>query len=312
MELVRKTKSGKNPVKLIALFIIIVLFVVLALSLLVGIKLTKPSREKLLETPNMYGLIFEDLSFTSQKDDLSLSGWWIPAQLKGKTLTSRKTVIFAHGYGDSRTMQQISALNLAKRLTSEGYNVLTFDFRASGKSEGKTVTLGEFEKYDLLSAIDFAKTEKGSNAISLLGWSMGAATVILAGAESKDVGTIIADSPYAELSSYLTDNLPHWSHLPSVPFTSVIMKLTPLVTGVNIDHVVPYQAASQFGDQRLLLIHSKTDEAIPFQESEKIYQSLPAGSKSDLWLTSGGGHIESYLTDKLAYETKVLNFLSGK
>lgn len=202
-------------------------------------------------------------------------------------------------------------LQLAKRLTAEGYNVLLFDFRGSGKSEGNLVTIGQFEKDDLLSAAQFAKEDKGSETISVIGWSMGAVAGILAMVESDDIQAVVADSPFADLREYLEENLPYWSDLPSFPFTPLIINIIPFLSGIVADEVSPYRAVESIGTNRLLLIHSTGDEPIPFQNSQRIYDAVQTKEQVDIWITGVGGHIESYLTDQLEYEERVLEFLGS-
>lgn len=303
-------RSKKNIIVFIIL--IIMLVGIISTSIFVGTKLTTPKRQCIEYSPNKYGLNYEEINFKSMYDNINLNGWWIPAQKNKKNIISDKTVIFSHGYGNNRGMYKISAINFAKRLTQEGFNVLMFDFRASGKSEGKMVSIGYYEKYDLLSAIEFAKTQKGSKTIDLMGWSMGATTAILAGVESKDVNLIVADSPFRNLKDYLKDNLSYWSHLPSFPFTNVILAILPTVKGVDINKVNPMNAVKNLKDKHIFLIHSKDDKAIPYINSKEIYNSVLNKDLIKIWITEKAEHIKSYSVYKKEYENKILDFLNNK
>lgn len=70
-----------------------------------------------------------------------------------------------------------------------------------------------------------------------------------------------------------------------------------------INHVKNSQGKS------FLLIHSKSDQAIPYNESKEILQSIPLGNHKLLWLTEQGKHIHSYRLYKEEYERRVLRFL---
>lgn len=294
---------------LIALLIVALLSVILV-SVYVGIKLTVPKRDIIKDKPSDYGLIYEDVSFKSNYDNTILRGWWMPAQENNKINMSYNTVVFSHGYGDNRALYDISVLNLAKRLNNEGYNVLVFDFRAEGESDGKFVSIGEFEKYDLLGAIDFVKNDKKSEKINLIGWSMGATTSLLAAADSADVQAVVADSPFANLKDYLKENLPYWSGLPNKPFTDVILSTLPIIRGVKLENVNAIKAVNKFENKPLLLIHSKADKAIPYTNSQKIYDE--SNKKfTDIWLTEKADHIRSYLTEGKKYEDKIVDFLKS-
>lgn len=281
-----------------------------AVSIYTGLRLVKPKRVVIKELPNEHGLEFEEITFKSKHDNTLLKGWWIPAKLNGDFNSDNKTVIFAHGYGNNRGVYSISVIKLAKRLCMEGYNVLVFDFRASGESEGKYVTIGKFEKYDLLSAIDFVVDQRKSINIHLIGWSMGAATSILAGAESKYVKCVIADSPFGNLKEYLNKNLSYWSGLPNIPFRSIILGVLPKTLGIDIKDVDTVKAAEKFKGKPLFLIHSKDDSAIPYEESIRIFEVLDNKESSKLWITEKAEHIRSYLVYKDEYEDNIVDFLN--
>ncbi|KGM97235.1 hypothetical protein Z968_04360 [Clostridium novyi A str. 4552] len=312
METLKKDVSLKRKkrtiIKNTLIFLIIVFLVTTGISIYVGLKLTSPKREKIKYNPKHYGLNYEDVSFKSKNQDVLLKGWWMPSQLKNKEIKSEKTIIFSHGYGNNRGLYKISVLNLAKKLCESGYNVLVFDFRASGESEGKFVTIGGLEKYDLLGAIDFVKNKKKSKIINLMGWSMGATTSILAGTESKDVKCIVADSPFGNLKEYLESNLSYWSKLPNTYFTKTILYILPKIRGFNIDKVNAIKAASSINNKKIFLIHSKDDDAIPYENTEKIYNSINNKSDVKVWITNNAKHIKSYSLYKDEYEKRVVEF----
>ena len=293
------------------LLIFFTFLITLLISGYVGHKLIHPARREIVETPDNYKLEYEKISFNSSYDGINLKGWWIPAQDANGLMESKDTVIFGHGYKNARDLYSIHVLALAERLAKEGYNVLLFDFRNAGESDGNVTSVGLFETFDMLSAIDYAKTNKESNCISLLGWSMGAAVSIMAGAESNDVSKIIADSPFSDLNNYLRTNLPVWSGLPSFPFTFEIMNFLPKVFGDSIFKISPENSVKKLGDKELLLIHSKGDTAIPYENSVKIYENVQNKKNVQLWLTEKAKHIKSYDLYKMEYEDKIVQFLKG-
>ncbi len=56
--------------------------------------------------------------------------------------------------------------------------ILIFDFRASGYSNGKYVTLGWMEAVDFNEIIKFLKRDAKANSICLWGRSMGASAIV--------------------------------------------------------------------------------------------------------------------------------------
>lgn len=295
----------KTVIKIVSGIVVATMVAMVGISVNVGFKLTSPKRQAIQETPDAHGLKYEDITFKSF-DDVKLKGWWIESSQKG----SNKTVIFSHGYRQNRVMHDIKALNLAKTLHDRGYNVLMFDFRASGESGGAICTVGQNEKKDLLSAIKFAKEEKKSQEIDLIGWSMGAAVSILGGSESKDVNKIIADSPFSDLRDYLEVNLPVWTDLPSVPFNSMILAILPNLRAMDPSGVSPRESVENL-DKEMLLIHSTKDDKIPYTESLKIKDHIKRKNLVTVWITDNKGHKDTYKYMPKEYEKRILNFLES-
>ena len=90
-------------------------------------------------------------------------------------------------------------MDLAHRLFEEGYNLLLFDLRGHGSSEGDQISGGYFERWDVLGAYDYLVEERGVTAgkVGLMGYSMGGVTSILAAVEEPGIAAIVADSPFA-------------------------------------------------------------------------------------------------------------------
>ena len=262
----------------------------------IGDQLTSPERETLTYTPKSIGLKYENVTIQSQEGH-DLYGWWIPHP------TPRATIVFAHGYGKNREQSDLPLKELMPEFHEQGYQFLTFDFRASGISEGDRVTVGVKEQADLKAAIEYAQG-RAQGPIVLYGISMGAATA-LATADDHNVAAIIADSPFSDLRDYLETNLPVWSDLPNFPFTPVIMTVTPWFTGLDADDVQPIEDIENI-EAPILLIHSKDDDAIPVGESE-----LLAGVREDveLWVTDNGGHVGSYRSFQEEYRQRIFDFL---
>src|SRR5918911_5308240 len=104
-------------------------------------------------TPADLGLAYEPVTFASPLDGIELRGWYLPAG-------GQRAVIFIHGIHGNRwdTFHHID--DLMARHVRAGYDVLTFDMRAHGESEGDRFTLGSKERYDVRSAVDFV-TQRG-------------------------------------------------------------------------------------------------------------------------------------------------------
>ena len=153
----------------------------------------KPGKAPVFETPDKYGLEYEDVTFKT-KDGVILSGWIV----KGNT---DKVVIQSHfgvqcsrsgftieGKGMMEKMlwnKDIHFLNQAKYLVDAGYSVLMYDLRNhgdSGSGEEEWITWGLNERNDVIAAVEFISNHeeyKDAN-IGLLSICMGAASTTFA------------------------------------------------------------------------------------------------------------------------------------
>ncbi|HEV2351458.1 MAG TPA: alpha/beta hydrolase [Terriglobia bacterium] len=142
------------------------------------------------KTPKDFGMDFHPIEFHST-DGILLKGWYIPAAADPSK--ARGTIVYAHGLNRTR----IEMLPYAAFGHSLGYNGVLFDLRHQGQSGGKISTIGYQERLDVEAAVHYALTEeKASRPVVLWGVSMGAAAVLMAGAEAQDVAAVISDSAF--------------------------------------------------------------------------------------------------------------------
>lgn len=300
-----KPQRKRVPIYLTVILVLITLAVtgVFGISANVGWQLTHPVRQQIDKNPQSVGLPFEEVAFNSRGDGLNLKGWLIPAP------GSTKTVILAHGYRKNRLQNDVPGLSIAQALVADHCNVLMFDFRNSGESEGQLTSVGQYEVQDLLGAVDYIKSKPDiSQQIILMGFSMGASTAILAGSREPAVTAVIADSPFADLKTYLDKNLSVWTELPSVPFNQAFFLVVPPLTGLNMDAVSPVKEVQNLGNRPLLLIHGEGDEDIPIENSEQLQGVYP---QAQLLRIPGAKHVKNYETDPQLYLSTVTTFLAG-
>jgi pimeloyl-ACP methyl ester carboxylesterase len=285
----------------VALVLILIMFVYMAISAYVAWKLAHPNRLLHHVLPEEYGLTYETISFLSRDRKVQLKGWFLSTE----STHPKMTIIFSHGYRGNRLESNLPALSLAKSLVDHGYNVMMYDFRNCGESEGHITSVGLLEKQDLLGAIDWVKKHH-SEPVGLIGFSMGAATSLITAAEAPEVLGVVSDSSFSQLNEYLSDNLSVWSRLPKFPFTRLILFNFKIMLGINPSQVNPLLAVDQIYPRPILFIHGDQDQAIPHLNSVLMQQKHP--DSFELWTAADVGHVEAYAAYKEEYTQRVIDF----
>lgn len=303
-----ETGRGRRPRRAVWWVAAAVLGVVIAgvvgVSAYVGWNLSHAERRPVNQTPLELGLAYESVEFASS-DGVTLRGWFLPADDDPS-----RTIILAHGFRSNRLTPSLPALELARSLVASGFNVLMFDFRNSGESDGDVTTLGDHERKDIVAAVQWLKRERADRAerLGLIGFSMGATTALLAAASEPAIEAVVADSPFSDLRSYLKANMSFWTGLPEVPFTWTIMAIMPPLINLDVRAVSPLAVMPELA-QPVLLIHAEGDDAIPARESE-ILAAAGNPERTELWVAPGTKHLGARQVDPAAYDARVVRFFN--
>lgn len=275
------------------------------ISFLIAQGITKTDRDPQQERPADYDLVFEDVEFISRDQNVVLSGWYLPGE------KSKPHLIFVHGIGSVRSGD--NAVELAARLVGLGYNVLMFDLRGHGSSGGDKVSGGFFERWDVLGAFDYL-LERGVDRgrIGLMGFSMGAATSIMAAAEEPRITALVADSPYANASDLIAREsarktpFPEWLIPVFIPTTKLFAKG---LYRIDIDELVPERDVARL-DYPVFVIHGMADDRIPWEHGQRVAAAAEAGSS--LWLVPGVDHVDTFLTHPDEYVERVNEYFGSR
>lgn len=205
---------------------------------------------------------------------LQLRGWRCAA-----TGPARGTIVYLHGIADNRT----SAAGPITRFTQRGFDVIAYDSRGHGESEGEICTYGVFEKDDLRSVMDTA----GPGPIVLIGTSLGASVALQHAARDRRVTAVVAAEPFSDLRRVATERAPF-------VFTRGLIeqafKVAESRGRFSIDAASPVAAAPAI-TAHVLLIHGAVDTDTPPAHAQRIFDALRGPRR--LLLVPGAGHNQS-------------------
>jgi alpha-beta hydrolase superfamily lysophospholipase len=202
---------------------------------------------------------------------VELRGWECRAEGPRKG-----ALVYLHGVSANRGR----AIGIAARFVSKGFDVIAYDSRAHGLSEGEMCTYGYFEKSDLRKVIDTL----APGPIVLMGSSMGAAVALQEAADDPRVTAVISVETFADLRSAARDRVP--SLMPDI-LLDVGFLIAEWRGAFQADAVSPVNAAKQLR-MPVLLIHGAADNRTPPSHSERVLAAL-AGPKQ-LILVEGARH----------------------
>lgn len=132
---------------------------------------------------------FSVISFQSLDEQTTLSGWFFPAQ--GDPVS---TVILVHDSGKNRLQFDIDMPRFYEFFVTNHYNVISFDLRHTGKSEGHLSAYGYAEWEDVIAAIQYARRFTTTKDVLLFGFGSGVTASLFAWSRlPEQVVTIAAD-----------------------------------------------------------------------------------------------------------------------
>ncbi|MCW8973827.1 MAG: alpha/beta hydrolase [Gammaproteobacteria bacterium] len=231
----------------------------------------------LVANPADWGLEYEEVGFAAA-DGKRLHGWYLPAD------GSRHTLLFFHGNAGNISHRGES-LRIFHRL---GLNVLIFDYRGYGRSEGQADEQGLYR--DAQAAWRYLAEQRGEDPgeIVLFGRSLGGAVAARLAAQVQPAGLLL------ESSFSSARDLAQW-HFP------LLSRLTPL--RYRFDAVASLEQVSC----PVLVLHSPQDEIIPYVLGEKLFR---AAAEPKQFLPLQGDHNSGFVLSQPGYEQGIRAFLA--
>lgn len=223
---------------------------------------------------------------------------------KIQSTTSLNTIIILHEV----TETHINSLKYAQVFARLGYNIIVYDQRRHGKTDGKTTSYGFYEKYDLQAVVEAVRSQMTHDALlGIQGESMGAATTLqYGGLDDTLFDFIIADCAFSTFEKQL-----HHVLMRDTPIkTAYAVKLADFFIqkrdGYTLREVAPIEAVQKIS-KPILYIHSLEDTYIPHTMSEALHAAKPENTR--LVLFEKGEHAQSFNEQPFDYEKEIIKFL---
>ncbi len=266
-----------------------------------GIILHPPNMSRMEVFPEQFGLRYEKVFFKT-RDGLGLSGWFLPAP--GEDADGR-TILMCHGWGDNKG----ELLKFTHYLNAHGFNLLYFDFRSHGESDGEITTMGYYEVIDFEAAVRYLKDQKPHlvGKLGVFGLSMGAAVTAMAMPDHPEVRCAVLESPFTDYRRVVRQWA--WNNLRVPYFPLIIGTLFFLrwrVGQEGVDAYSPVNFIKKISPRPLLMIGGEDDALMKERDVRRLYAA--AGDPKQLWIIPEATHAKCYQAGGLEYETRIVNF----
>ena len=247
------------------------------------------------------GIPVQDISFAAS-DGVRLRGWLAVVS------PHAPTIILVHGFKGTR----VGMLPWARFLYAAGYNVLLFDDRGCGQSDGWGIALGAREPDDVIGAVRYLQGRRDltNKRYGALGVSLGAGIALLAAAREPALVAVVADSAWADERPQL-DRMGSVSlgrfALPVLPYEPALLDA---LIGARLEDASPQAVIGQIAPRAVLLIHSADDQnnTTPLAGETRLYAA--AGQPKQQWIAPSGGHAGALAAHPAEYQQRTLAFFA--
>ena len=233
-------------------------------------------QEKLTATPAAVGLSHQDITFHTE-DGLQLHGWFVPAD------SAELTVCYFHGNAGNIS-GRLETLQLLNEL---GLNVLIFDYRGYGRSQGSPSEQGTYR--DAEAAWNYLQRERGlaDSSIIIMGRSLGGSVAAWLAARTSPGAAVIEST-----------------------FTSAVDLGADLYPWLPVRWMMNFEYSTLDNikkiDSPLFMAHSRDDQVVPFHHGQTLFE---AANEPKHFLEMEGSHGSAFWEMGQRYKRELQQFL---
>lgn len=223
-----------------------------------------------------------------------LTAWYFEAH---KDKRKNLTFVFFHGNGQNQSAHFRSLY----WILDYGYNFLIFDYPGYGPNPGSPNPENTVEAGSL--AIQWVKANRAQDQIAIFGQSIGGNIALRTLSESSDLNpclTVVESS----FSSYrqVAQNVMKKSWITwTFQWLPYVFMSDAKAISTNI---------SSLPKGNYIVIHSKTDEIVPYELGRDLYQQLP--EQKQFWDNPGGNHTDAFWKSEKGFREKLISEIKNK
>ena len=249
----------------------------------------------IVSTPGQYGVEYQPVEFKAE-DGTALFAWFLPA--RGEP---RGSVLYLHGNAENISTH---FANVAW-MPAAGFNVLAFDYRGYGGSQGSPTLEGVQLDIDAAMRTLLERPDVDPARIIIFGQSLGGALAIHYAANSEyraNVRAIVIDSAFSDYRRIVKDKAA--SFFLTWPFQWLLPQ--------TVDNdFSPAASVREVSPIPLLFIHGERDSIVPVEHSRRLYAR--AAEPKEIWVVPDAGHIQAVKNKELRKRlTEFLRRHSGR
>ena len=226
------------------------------------------------DSPEDHGLVYESVEFPS-RDGTKLHGWLFHAPRP-----AQGTVLHFHGNAGNIS----GHFHHVAWLPTAGWNVLVFDYRGYGRSNGQVTREGTIA--DGHAALDYllSRPDIRPDRIVALGQSLGGGIGTVVAAERPEIRGLVIDGGF---DSY--QGIANW-HVRQNPLLFCVgWWVPPLMISKGYD---PIDYVDRISPRPLLIMHGTRDVIVDPRMAHRLYEA--ARDPKRLWLIEGADHYGAF------------------